>query len=223
MSATGKTSQDTGKTKVRKPPPRWRRYLVQAELELPPPSSQGADGERAPAGDVLPEGDPEPLPWYQTRAAVFGLAAACLALIALSATALWNGARDREAAQAAEGRARTLTLRAVNSERALRIAPNPRSWSAGADARIAWPDPPQLLELFLPVGYAQYGAYALVIDKVDQGRVMVIERMSADSNRDLRLAVNSSAFGPGEYRIRVQGYTWRGQRVDAGWVRLVIE
>ena len=51
---------------------------------------------------------------------------------------------------------------------------------------------------------------------------MVIERMTPDSNRDLRLALNSSAFGPGEYRIRLQGYTWRGQRVDVGWVRLVV-
>ena len=137
--------------------------------------------------------------------------------------ALSNGARDRQAAQAAEARARTLTLRAVNSERTLRVVPNPRSWSGTADARIAWPEPPQLLEIYLPVGHAQYGSYALVVDKVDHGRVMVIERMTPDSNRDLRIAVNSSAFGPGEYRIRVQGYTWRGQRVDAGWVRLVVE
>jgi len=140
----------------------------------------------------------------------------------LTTAALWNGARDRAAARAADDRARSLTLRAVNSERALRIPPNRRSWSAGADASIAWPEPPQLLELYLPIGYAQYGSYALVVDKVDHGRVMVLERLVPDSNRDLRLAVNSSAFGPGEYRIRVQGYTWRGQRIDVGWVRLVV-
>ena len=74
----------------------------------------------------------------------------------------------------------------------------------------------------MPVRQSQYPAFALVVDKVDHGRVMVIERMTPDSNRDLRLALNSSAFGPGEYRIRVQGYTWRGQRVDVGWVRLVV-
>lgn len=221
MSAPGKTSQDTRKTKSRKPPPRWRRYLVQAELELPPPSSQTTAGSATPADDHS-AGDPDPLPWYQTRVAVLSLGATCLALIVVTGMALWDGARDRDAAQAAEARVRTLTLRAVNSERVLRITPNPRSWSATADASIAWPEPPQLLELHLPVGYARYAAYALVVDKVDHGRVMVIERMAPDSNRELRLAVNSSAFGPGEYRMRVQGYTWRGQRIDVGWARLIV-
>jgi hypothetical protein len=221
MSAPGKTSQDQRKKdKTRKPPPRWRRYLVQAELDLPPPS-HGA-GPASDDGGIFVS-DPEPLPWYQTRAFVIGLGAACVALIVLTVSALWNGARDREAARAAEAEARTLTLRAVNSERTVRIKPNPRSWSATADAHVAWPDPPQLLEIYLPVGYAEYGSYALIVDKVDHGRVMVIERMAPDSNRDLRLAVNSSAFGPGEYRIRLQGYTWRGQRVDAGWVRLIVD
>jgi hypothetical protein len=79
-----------------------------------------------------------------------------------------------------------------------------------------------MLDLYLPVSYTEYGSFAVTIDKVDHGRVMVVERMSPDSNRDLRLSLNSSAFGPGEYRIRLQGYTWRGLRVDAGWARLVI-
>jgi hypothetical protein len=52
--------------------------------------------------------------------------------------------------------------------------------------------------------------------------VLVIERMAPDSNKELRLSLNSSAFGPGEYRLRLQGHTWRGERVDAGWVRLLI-
>jgi len=50
----------------------------------------------------------------------------------------------------------------------------------------------------------------------------VLERLVPDSNRDLRVGLNSSALGPGEYRLRVQGYTWRGQRVDIGWIRLQV-
>jgi hypothetical protein len=56
-----------------------------------------------------------------------------------------------------------------------------------------------------------------------EGRVLELQRVSTDSNRELRFTLNSSAFGPGEYRIRLQGYTWRGDRVDAGWVRLVVK
>jgi hypothetical protein len=106
--------------------------------------------------------------------------------------------------------------------RALRIAPNPRSWSAAPDATIAWPEPPQLLELHLPVGYAEFLAFALIMDKVDHGRVLMVERITPDSNKDLLLSLNSSALGPGEYRLRLQGYTWRGERVDVGWVRLKV-
>jgi hypothetical protein len=217
MSASGRTTRPP-KNKVRRPPPRWRRYLVQAELELPPPDPSGPEGP----GTVAAEGDmPEPA-WWQSRLVVLGLAAACAVLACVTAVTLWHGARDRAAAAEASARARTLTLRAVNSERTLRIAPNPRSWSAAHDATLDWPEPPQLLELRLPVGYAPFQSFALVVDKVDHGRVMVVERMTPDSNRDLRLSLNSSAFGPGEYRLRLQGYTWRGERVDAGWVRLLV-
>jgi hypothetical protein len=221
----------SAKKRPRKPPPRWRKYLVQAELELPAPSGQaetGADGPEAAGGrtarsaqDTLP-GDDD-LAWWQRRAVVLALAAACVALLLLSAASLRNAWLDRAAARAADARVTTLTLRAIDSERALRIAPNPRSWSAAPDAAIAWPEPPQLLEIYLPVSYAEFRTFALVIDKVDHGRVIVVERMTADSNGDLRLAVNSSAFGPGEYRLRIQGYTWRGERMDAGWVRLRVD
>jgi hypothetical protein len=217
-------SRDTTRTpkqKTRKPPPRWRRYLVQAELELPAPGvdGPGASAEPAPSSTSL---DATDAPWWQSRVAVPGLAALCALLLVVTGVALWNGTLDRTAAAAAEARARTLTLRAVNSERTLRIAPNPRSWSAGVDATIGWPEPPQLLDLHLPVAYAPYPAFALTVEKVDHGRVMVVERMAPDSNRELRLSINSSAFGPGEYRMRLQGYTWRGERKDVGWVRLLV-
>ncbi len=221
MTVNDKTTRPR-KHKIRKPPPRWRKYLVQAELELPAPGTPGAEAVASDRQASSAPGEPPDVPWWRSRLAVFVLAAACVLLLVLAGVTTWNGAQDREAAQAAEARARTLTLRAVNSERTLRIAPNPRSWSPSADATIAWPEPPQLLELHFPVGYTHYQAFALVVEKVDQGRVMVVERMAADSNRELRLSINSSAFGPGEYRMRIQGYTWRGERNDVGWVRLLV-
>ena len=79
-----------------------------------------------------------------------------------------------------------------------------------------------MLELHLPVGYSEFLTFAVTVDKVDHGRVLVVERMAPDSNKELLLSLNSSAFGPGEYRLRLQGYTWRGDRVDVGWVRLQV-
>jgi hypothetical protein len=210
-------SRKSGRKKL-KPPPRWRRHLVQAELELPPPAGQFAPG----SGDALEALAPDP-EWWQQPVAVGGLAAFAAVLMLVTAFALYGAHRDRESAVAAEFRAKALTLRATSSERPLRITPNPRSWSAEPDASLEWPEPPEMLEVFLPVAYSDFTTFWLAIDKVDQGRVMVVQRIAPDSNKELRLSLNSSSFGPGEYRIRLQGYTWSGDRVDAGWVRLVVK
>jgi hypothetical protein len=161
--------------------------------------------------------------WWQRRGFVIALGCALLLLLALTITARVASHRDRELAAAAAEQVKTLTLRPATQVRAVRITPNPRSWSASPDAMLTWPEPPELLDLYLPVAYSDFRVFAVTIDKVDMGRVLDLQRVSVDSNRELRLALNSSAFGPGEYRIRLQGYTWRGERVDAGWVRLVVK
>jgi hypothetical protein len=189
----------------------WRRPAVQAELPLPEPA------EPAAAGAVIE------LSWWQRPFAVATLAGVAALLLVIAIASQVGTRRERAAADALAAELRTATLRAPTRDRALRVVPNPRSWSASPDAQIDWPEPPELIELFLPVGYARYQDFAVTIDKADQGRMMVLQRISPDSNGDLRISLNSSAFGPGEYRLRLQGYTWRGQRVDAGWVRLVVK
>ena len=196
--------------KKSKKSPRFRKPAVQEDLPLPPPP-----------GPPLPAPEIE-LAWWQKPAAAAAIALLAVLACIIAAMAQVSAHRDRALAAALETRVKTLTLRAASSQRALRITPNPRSWSAGADATIAWPEPPELLDLYLPVGYAEFPSFAVTIDKVNQGRMMILQRVMPDSNRDIRLSLNSSAFGPGEYRIRIEGYTWRGQRVDAGWVRLVV-
>jgi hypothetical protein len=223
MSSSGRPPGRKGRRKaVRKPPPHWRKYLTQAELELPPPVSGVPSNDSDDRSDELEDAELPELAWWQTRPFVAGLAVACIALLVLAVTSMTHAARDREAARVASVREQTLTLRAINSVRTLRIAPNPRSWSASPDLTLAWPEPPQLFELHLPVGYSNFLTFAVTIDKVDHGRVLIVERIAPDSNKELRLSLNSSAFGPGEYRLRLQGYTWRGERVDMGWVRLQI-
>lgn len=189
-----------------------RKPAVQVELDLPPPGGAGAT--------EFIEAEPE---WWQHRWFVVALACAALLLLALTIAARVASHSDRETVVALESRVTTLTLRPATRARAVRITPNPRSWSASPDAALPWPEPPELVELQLPVAYSDFKVFAVTIDKVDTGRVLDLQRMGVDSNQDLRFTLNSSALGPGEYRIRLQGYTWRGERVDAGWVRLVVE
>jgi hypothetical protein len=197
--------------KKKKRNPLLRRPAEQVELPLPPPP-----GPPLPVEELV-------LAWWQKPTAVASLAAVALLLVVLGIGSQLNARRDRALAAGLEARVKTLTLRASTAARALRIAPNPRSWSATPDASIGWPEPPLMLDVYLPVGYSKFTSFALTIDKVDQGRMLTIQRMTPDSNHELSLSLNSSAFGPGEYRILLQGYDWRGQRSDTGWVRLVIE
>jgi hypothetical protein len=223
MSSSGRPTGRKGRRKiVRKPPPHWRKYLTQAELELPPPAAGTPAFDSDVNSDEFDYPEPPELAWWQSLPVVVGLAVICVAALVLAVASMMHASREREAARVAAAREQTLTLRAINSVRTLRIAPNPRSWSASPDLTLAWPEPPQLLELHLPVGYSAFLTFAVIVDKVDHGRVLVIERMAPDSNKELLLALNSSAFGPGEYRLRLQGYTWRGDRVDVGWVRLQV-
>jgi len=198
-----KMGRKSGKSKAA------RRPAEQVELALPPP----------PGPTEFVPLEPE---WWQRRWFVAALCGALLLLLILTVAARVVTHRDRELAAAAEQRARLLTLRPASQVRAVRIRPNPQSWSATPDASLAWPEPPELLELYLPVGYSEFKTFAITVDKVDTGRILDVQRVTPDSNRDLRLTLNSSAFGAGEYRIRLQGYTWRGQRVDAGWARLKV-
>jgi hypothetical protein len=188
-----------------------RKPAVQVELALPPPPGPGTV--------EFVEAEPE---WWQRRGFVIALGCALLLLLALMIAARVASHRDRARAAEAAEQVKMLTLRPATQVRAVRITPNPQSWSAAPDATLSWPEPPELLDLYLPVAYSDFKAFAITIDKVDVGRVLDLQRVSTDSNRELRLTLNSSAFGPGEYRIRLQGYTWRGQRVDAGWVRLKV-
>ena len=81
-------------------------------------------------------------------------------MLALTIAARVASHHDRAAAAAHEAQVRMLTLRAASQVRAVRITPNPRSWSATPDATVAWPDPPELLELYLPVAYSDYRVFA---------------------------------------------------------------
>lgn len=88
---------------------------------------------------------------------------------------------------------------------------------------VGWPMPPELVDLYIDVTEGNYSSFQVTIDRVDGSRVLQIRRLMRDSNRELRLALNSSAFGPGEYLMKFDGYTWRGQPQELGWIRLGLE
>lgn len=113
----------------------------------------------------------------------------------------------------------SLQMQAPASIQTYRVEPV-RGKPTQATLSLGWLNPPQFLDLYIDVSEGKYQQFMLTIDSVENGRVMQIRRIARDSNRELRLALNSSALGPGNYLIHIEGYTWRGQTDDVGWVWL---
>jgi hypothetical protein len=98
-----------------------------------------------------------------------------------------------------------------------------RTKPAQATLLLGWLKPPQLLDLYVDMAETKHTQFMVTIDKVDGGRLLQIRRIARDSNRELRLGLNSSAFGPGEITLKFDGYDWRGQLEELGWVRLGLQ
>lgn len=85
---------------------------------------------------------------------------------------------------------------------------------------VGWVTPPQLLEITVDASEGKITQFQITIDKTDGVRVMQLRRVTRDSNKELRFGLNSSAFGPGDFLIKVEGYNWRGQTEVVGWMML---
>lgn len=154
-----------------------------------------------------------------SRVVVIGL---LFALIAAMGGLIAYGMHAGSLSQQLEGMQRDIResrMQAPASVQTYRVQPV-RTKPEQATLAPGWPIPPQLLDLQVDVSGGKYTQFQITIDKVDGGRVMQIRRIARDSNRELRLGLNSSAFGPGEYLFKIDGYTWRGQTEEIGWLRL---
>jgi len=92
-----------------------------------------------------------------------------------------------------------------------------------ATLALGWMQPPQMMELVIGTSEEKANTFQITIDKTDGTRVMQLRRIARDSNKEVRIALNSSAFGPGDYVLKVESYTWRGKLEPMGWAMLGLE
>lgn len=88
---------------------------------------------------------------------------------------------------------------------------------------IGWITPAQLLDISIDAAEGKIQQFQITIDKADGVRVMQIKRIMRDSNKEVRFSLNSSAFGPGDYLVKVEGYNWRGETQTVGWLMLGLQ
>jgi hypothetical protein len=110
-------------------------------------------------------------------------------------------------------------LSAPGSTREVRIKPV-EAQPSGPTVNIGWPNRSELLDMRVDMAEGGYNSFLITITSLSEGHIMQIRRVARDSNGEVRFNLNSSAFGPGEYDLKFDGYTWRGDTVPVGWVRL---
>ncbi len=185
--------------------------------------------ERVHAGLRLLEASGKPEPWreqdkriWEKPQFVIGLGVLTLVLL-VTAGMLASSTSDKSHKIA------TLTkqvseqpLEPATSTRTIRLLPS-RSGASSSPAVIIGGGPAQLADLKIDLSRSPYRAFRVTIDRVDQGRVAVLHNLLKDSNGHLRLALNSSALGPGNYQLTIEGLTWRGDPEPDSWVTIGVQ
>jgi hypothetical protein len=77
-------------------------------------------------------------------------------------------------------------------------------------------------ELKADVSWTRFAMFKVSIDRVDQGRVAVLDGVTKDSNGHLRMSFNAGAFGPGDYLVTLEGLNIRRESVPVGWYRISV-
>jgi len=114
-------------------------------------------------------------------------------------------------------------LDAATSTREIRLLPSRSGASNSPAITIGGGASAQLADLKIDESRSPYHTFRVTIDRIDQGRVAVINNLGKDSNGHLRIALNSSALGPGNYQLTLEGLDWRGQPQPDSWITIGIQ
>ena len=184
--------------------------------------------ERVNAGLRLLEASGKPEPWqeaprppWQKPQVTAALAAAIVVLgVALAAVAASSASKNHRIA-ALEKQALERALDPATSTREIRLLPS-REGASNNPAITIGGGSTQLADFKIDETRSPYHAFRVTIDRIDQGRVAVITNLTKDTNGHLRLALNSSALGPGNYQLTIEGLNWRGEPEPDSWVTIGI-
>lgn len=185
--------------------------------------------ERVNAGLRLLEASGKPEPWqeapkpaWQKPQVIMGLAAGvAVLLIALAVVGVGSAAKNKRIADL-QKQATERALDPATSTREIRLLPSRSGASNSPAITIGGHGEAQLADFKIDESRSPYHVFRITIDRVDQGRVGIISNLEKDSNGHLRIALNSSALGPGNYQLTIEGLDWRGEPAPDSWVTIGI-
>jgi hypothetical protein len=186
--------------------------------------------ERVHAGLRLLEAAGKPEPWaeepkrfWEKPYLAIGLGAATLVLlIALAVLASRNSDKAAKITKL-EATIASQPLEPATSTRTIRLLPNYKGSSNSPAVVIGGGANAQLADMRIDLSRSAYRTFRITVDRIDQGRVVVLHNMQKDSNGHVRIALNSSALGPGNYAFTIEGMTWKGENVPEAWITIGIQ
>lgn len=185
--------------------------------------------ERVNAALRLLEAGGKPEPWaeppkrfWHKPQIVLGLLGTTLALaLALALVASGSAQKSRRIA-ALRQEATERPLEPAASTRDIQLLPSRDGASDTPAIVVGGGREAQLADFRIDESRSPYQLFRIVIDRIDQGRVGIIDRLSKDSAGNLRIELNTTALGPGDYQLTIEGLNWQGHARPDSWVTIGI-
>jgi hypothetical protein len=185
--------------------------------------------ERVHAGLRLLEASGKPEPWQEKPQSfwskpkfVLSLVAAALILGgALAVVTSGSAAKSQKIAKLQKQSAER-PLDPATSTRSIRLVPSHEA-ASNTPAVVIGGSAAELVDFKIDETRSAYKTFRITIDRIDQGRVAVLHNLVKDSNGHLRVSLNSSALGPGNYQLTIEGLSWRGDPEPDSWVTIGIQ
>jgi hypothetical protein len=185
--------------------------------------------ERVNAGLRLLEASGMPEPWHEAPRStwakpqfVLGLAAVVVALsVGLALVGSGSASKSRKL-EKLQKQVAEQPLDPATSTRTIRLVPS-HDGASNTPAVVIGGGPAQLVDLKIDESRSAYKTFRITIDRIDQGRVAVLHNLVKDTNGHLRIALNSTALGPGNYQLTIEGLSWRGDPEPDSWITIGIQ
>jgi hypothetical protein len=171
------------------------------------------------AGGRAAPWEPHAKRWWEQLPVLIGSAALAL-ILALTCLVLQSRLSAQQRSNASLQQSAWLQpLDPAKSTRAISVIPSRTGPVLHSMVAIGGADA-QMADLKIDLSWSQFTAFRVTIDRTDQGRVGVLHNLQRDSGGNLHIELNSSALGPGNYQLSIDGLTWRGEAVPQAWATI---
>ena len=183
--------------------------------------------ERVNAALRLLEASGKPEPWavpakpfWENLRIVLGLLGATLVLAVALAIVASGSSQKTQRIAALRQEASERPLEPATSTREIHLLPNRDGASDTPAIVIGGGGEAELADIRIDESRSPYRLFRITIDRINQGRVGIVDHLAKDSDSNLRIALNSSALGPGNYQLTIEGLNWQGQPQPDSWVTI---